>query len=193
MRSTSTRRTWAPAHDSSCAPRWPRRSNLLQIHSVEPGATVTVRDAIDKGQLVVVTERRGSQQLVRHDVMTARMARYGDETQFEGMNLLLKVADKAPFAATVRRARRGVPRRYAGPERDRVLRMVSGAAIVAEVIELFDRPQPRVTVDGDEIAFADTRFNVLDAQAARRFLDGAPQLERDDEPPSHPDELARYT
>lgn len=57
------------------------------------------------------------------------------------------------------------------------------AAIVAEVIELFDRPHPRVTVDGDEIAFADAVFSVLDADAARRLLDGAPQLEREDEPP----------
>jgi hypothetical protein len=165
---------------------------LLQVHSVEPGARVTVRDTIDKGLPMVVTERRGSQQLVRHDVMTARIACYGDEAQFEGMNLLLKVEDKAALAAAVRRARRGVPRRHVGPERDRVLRMVSGAAIVAEVIDLFDRPQPRVTVDGDEMAFADTIFSVLDAVAAQRCLDAEPRLERDTEPLVNPDELARY-
>lgn len=165
---------------------------LLQVHSVEPGARVTVRDALDKGQPIVVTERRGSQQLVRHHVMTSRIARYGDEAQFEGMNLLLKVADKAQIMAMVRRARRGVPRRYAGPERDRVLRMVSGAAIVAEVIELFDRPQPAVTVDGDDLVFAATIFSVLDADAAQRRLDAEPRLERDEDSLTDDGELARY-
>jgi len=166
---------------------------LLQVHSVEPGARVTVRDAVDKGQPIVVTERRGSQQLVRHDVMTARVAHYGDEAQFEGMNLLLKVADKAPMTAAVRRVRRDAAREDpAGPDRNRVIRMVSGAAIVAHVIDLFDQPQPTVTVDGDEIAFADTIFSVLDADATRRALDGAPQLQLEDDPPFYPDELARY-
>lgn len=165
---------------------------LLQIHAVDAGASVTVRDAIDKGPVIVVSERRGSQQLVRHDVMTARINHYDGGAQFEGMNLLLQVTDKAAVATAVRRARRGVPRRYAAAERDRVLRMVSGAAIVAQVIDLFDRPQPTITVDGDEMAFADAIFSVVDADAARAALDVTPQLEREDEPPSKLEKLARY-
>lgn len=54
--------------------------------------------------------------------------------------------------------------------------MASGGALVMEVTDLFDRPQPTVTVNGDEIAFADAIFSVLDADAARRSLDGAPQV-----------------
>lgn len=82
---------------------------LLQIAKVEPGR-VHVRDAIDRGPIVVVTEHAGSEQLVRHDVLAARIARYGNEWQFEGMNLRFGVDDKRWVAAQVRRMRKAFAR-----------------------------------------------------------------------------------
>lgn len=166
---------------------------LLQVARVEPGACVHVRDVVDKGSPIIVSERRGSEQLVRHEVIVGRIVDYGTERQFEGAMLTVPVADKTAVAAAVRRGRRQTFRALqAGDEPAGLLRMASGGAMVMEVVDLFDRPQPTVTIDGDEIAFADATFSVLDADAARRCLDGAPQLEREDDPPTDPDEFARY-
>jgi hypothetical protein len=166
---------------------------LLQVARVEPGARVHVRDVVDKGSPMAVSERRGSEQLVRHEVVVGRIVDYGTERQFEGAMITVPVADKTAIAAAIRRGRRQTFRALqAGEEPAALLRMASGGAIVMEVVDLFDRPQPTVTVDGDEIAFADTIFSVLDAGAAQGFLDGAPQLQRDDDPPMDRDELARY-
>ncbi|MDP2320177.1 MAG: SEC-C domain-containing protein [Acidobacteriota bacterium] len=166
---------------------------VLQVAKVEPGACVHVRDVVDKGSPIIVSERRGSEQLVRHEVIVGRIVDYGTERQFEGAMLTVPVADKTAMAAAVRRGRRQTFRALrAGEEPAALLRMASGGAIVMEVVDLFDRPQPTVTVDGDEIAFAETIFSVLDADAARAALDASPQLEPEEEPPSEPDELARY-
>jgi hypothetical protein len=71
--------------------------------------------------------------------------------------------------------------------------MASGGAIVIAVIDLFDRPQPEVTVDGGEMALADAIFTIVNPEAARAALDAAADLELDDAPPDAPHELARYT
>ena len=180
------------ARASSCAPPQPRRSGCYKWPASSP-ARVYVRDIIDKGSPVVVSERRGSEQLVRHEVIVGRIADYGAERQFEGSMLTVPVTDKSAIAAAVRRGRRQTVRALqAGEEAAGLLRMASGGAMVMEVIDLFDRPQPKVTVDGEEMAFADTIFSVLDTDEARRALDRAPELEREDAESCAPDELARY-
>jgi len=165
---------------------------VLQVAKVEPGH-VHVRDIVDKGATIDVSERRGSEQLVRHEVTVARIVDYGTERQFEGAMLTVPVADKTAVAAAVRRGRRQTFRALqAGEEPAALLRMATGGAIVMEVVDLFDRPQPTVTVDGDEMAFAETIFGVLDADATRAALDASPRLEPEDEQPLDPEELARY-
>jgi hypothetical protein len=167
---------------------------LLQVVKVEPGARVHVRDVIDQGATIVVSERRGSEQLVRHDVLVTRIAQYGNEAQFEGMNLLLAADEKASVAANVRRLRRPLLRELpAGPDRDRVMRMTTGAALVIAIINRYDRPQPKFTVDGGEMALADAIFTIVNPAATRAALDAAADLELDDAPPDAPHELARYT
>ena len=96
---------------------------LLQVHRVEPGL-VHLRDVVDKGPVIGVSERRGSEQLVRHDVLAARIARYDDEMQFEGITMIFGVDDKLAIAADVRRLRRPLARELpAGAARDRAMRM----------------------------------------------------------------------
>ena len=167
---------------------------LLQVHRVEHLARVHVRDVVDKGPAIVVSERLGTEQLVRHDVLMARIAQYGDEAQFEGMNLLFDVNEKLVIAKDVRRLRRLLARELpAGAARERMMRMVSGAAMVIAAIDRFDRPPPLITtVDGDEMVLADAIFTVTDRDAARRALDGAADLEPDEGTPESPIELARY-
>lgn len=166
---------------------------VLQVAKVEPGH-VHVRDAVDRGATIDVSERRGSEQLVRHDVLVTRIVDYGDQRQFEGVMLLLAVADKTHMAAAVRRGRRQAARALEpGAKPDGLIRMASGGAIVMAVIDLFDRPQPKVTVDGGEMALADAIFTIVNPEAARAALDAAADLELDDAPPDAPHELARYT
>ena len=168
---------------------------LLQVHRVEHLARVHVRDVVDKGPAIVVSERLGTEQLVRHDVLMARIARYGDEAQFEGMNLLFDVNEKLEVATHVRRLRRLLAREVpAGAARDRMTRMVSGAALVIAAIDRFDRPPPIVTTaDGDEMALADALFNVTNLDATRAALDRAADLAPDQGRPASPGEVARYT
>ena len=168
---------------------------LLQVHRVEHLARVHVRDVIDKQPAIVVSERLGTEQLVRHDVLLARIAHYGDDAQFEGMNLLFDVDEKLAIAKEVRRLRRLTARDLpAGAARDRTTRMVSGAAMVISAIDRFDRPPPRVTtVDGDEMALADALFSVTNLDAARAALDGAADLAPDQGRPESADDVARYT
>ncbi|MDO8542568.1 MAG: SEC-C domain-containing protein [Opitutaceae bacterium] len=168
---------------------------LLQVHRVEHLARVHLRDVVDKGPAIVVSERLGTEQLVRHDVLMARIARYGDEAQFEGMNLLFDVNEKLVIAREVRRLRRLLARELpAGAARDRMMRMVSGAAMVIAAIDRFDRPPPSVTtVDGDEMALADALFSVTNLDAARAALDGAADLAPDQGRPESAGEVARYT
>ncbi|MDO8681357.1 MAG: SEC-C domain-containing protein [Acidobacteriota bacterium] len=167
---------------------------LLQVHRVEPGR-VHVRDVVDKGAVIVVSERLGSEQLVRHDVLAARIARYDDEMQFEGMNMLFGIDDKLAIAAEVRRLRRPLARELpAGAARDRVMRMAGGAAIVISALALYDRPRPRLTtVDGDELALADAMFSVTDLNAVRAALDDAADIEPDDGTPESPVDTTRYS
>ncbi|PHY08993.1 MAG: hypothetical protein CK533_12805 [Acidobacterium sp.] len=167
---------------------------LLQVVKVEPGARVHVRDVIDKGATIVVLERRGSEQLVRHDVLVTRIAAYGDEQQFEGLMLLLGVADKTGIAAAVRRIRRRITHELSDDaERDAMLRMAGCATIVMEVIDLFNRPQPKVTVGGSEMALADALFTVVNLDDTRAALDRAADLEQVEGGSESPGELARYT
>ena len=167
---------------------------LLQVHRVEHLARVHVRDVVDKGPAIVVSERLGTEQLVRHDVLMARIAHYGDEAQFEGMNLLFDVDEKLAIAKEVRRLRRLLARELpAGAARDRMMRMVSGAAMVIAAVDRYDRPQPKFTVDGGEMALADAIFTVSNLDVARAALDDAADLELEEPTPDSPAELARYT
>ena len=167
---------------------------LLQVHRVEHLARVHVRDVVDKGSAIVVSERLGTEQLVRHDVLMARIAHYGDEAQFEGMNLLFDVDEKLAIAKEVRRLRRLLARELpAGAARDRMMRMVSGAAMVIAAVDRYDRPQPKFTVDGGEMALADAIFTVSNLDVARAALDDAADLELEEPTPDSPAELARYT
>ena len=61
--------------------------------------------------------------------------------------LLLSVEDKTGIAAAVRRIRRRITRELpADAERDGMLRMAGCASMVMEVIDLFDRPQPKAWI-----------------------------------------------
>lgn len=155
---------------------------LLQVDRVEIGERVHVRDVLRRGPTIAVTERQGSKELARHDVLTTRIAKYGDEAQFEGMNIRFGVDDKKALAASIRRLQRLLTEEMpAGAVRERLLRMAAGAAIVRATVRLFDRPMPQLrTSDGDELAFADVLFTVIDDTAVRAALDAMPDLERED-------------
>ena len=155
---------------------------LLQVDRVVVGEGVHVRDVMARGPAIAVSERLGSEQLVRHDVLTARIVRYGDEAQFEGINIRFSVDDKKALAASIRRLQRPLTEEMpAGAGRERLLRMAAGGAIVGATARLFDRPMPQLrTSDGDELAFADVLFNIIDDTAVRIALDAMPDLEPED-------------
>lgn len=166
---------------------------LLQVDHVEIGERVHVRDVLHRGPTIAVTERRGSEELARHDVLTARIAKYGDEAQFEGMNIRFSVDDKKALAASIRRLQRPLTKELpAGIVRERLLRMAAGAAIVRATADLFDRPMPQLhTSDGDALAFADALFTIVDEVTVRTALDAMPDLEREDADAGRPG-VTRY-
>ncbi len=154
---------------------------LVQVERVEPDAHVEVRDIVDRSTRIRVTERRGSRELVRHDLLSARIAAYGAEYQFEGIALCFPTLDKPELARIMRRLRRRVDKEL--PESgvsDRLKRMATGAAILSFAIDLFDRPLPQMrTVEGDEVVPAATIFDVHDHARVRAALAGAADFEEE--------------
>ena len=112
---------------------------LLQVDRVEIGERVHVRDVLRRGPTIAVTERQGSKELARHDVLTTRIAKYDDQAQFEGMSIRFSVDDKKALATSIRRLQRPLTEEMpAGAVRERLLRTAAGAAI--------DAPRPGCSI-----------------------------------------------
>lgn len=155
---------------------------VLQIDRVEPGVRVYVRDLIDRGPVIPVTERLGSEQLVKHEILIARMARYDDDTLFEGVNLRIAVDDKRYLMRSIKSMRRPLEHELPdGNERGKVLRMATGAAILRNVALMFERPAPHLTTsDGEDLVLANAVFSVSNPSAVQASLATVADLERDD-------------
>ncbi len=153
---------------------------LLQVTRVEPGVRVEVKDLLDRGPAISVSERSGSGQMDRHDVFVGRIVAYEGDSQFEGTAIRIPILDKPRLIRGARRLRKLLAEEFPDPVPPPLTRMATGAALVIEVLNLFQRPMPRLqTTDGDELAFANVRFDIVNAPAVNAALESAPDLERD--------------
>lgn len=151
-----------------------RRSHLrlYQIEMVDRGVGVTLRDLWTK-DTVFVHERLGSEQLVRWDVIAARVATHReDHPEFEGGMYLYQAADKAELLRVLRGYHRSFRRRF---PRATLADFFKRHAFVFNHLWLdlvVARPLPKMlTAEGDDMMFTRSVFDVVDPAALRSALE----------------------
>ena len=152
---------------------------LTQVVSVNPGQSVVLRDLLDRSQQYDVRDRVGSEDLVTHDVLAARLVRYGDGPWIiEGTPCRLTVDDRDRLLPHIKRALRKLREHDPDtpPAIDRMLVSVSIAQFVVDRVLNSEAPQLRTT-DGDVISPSAIVFEVLNGDSVRHALDDAPDFE----------------
>jgi hypothetical protein len=158
--------------------------SLYQVDDLERGRGVLLRDLLTKST-VFVYEKLGSEQLIRSDLVGARVV--PDEAglpMFEGGFYLYDVADKAALVADLKRYRRNFRRRFPGVDDWAFLKCHGLVFNDWWLDRVVLRPAPALaTVEGNQMMFARSTFNVADPAALRAALAAAPdvQVENDGE------------
>ena len=156
---------------------------LWELRDVEPGEGFSALDVWEGKRLVKVREHSASEDLVRWDLMVARLLEVSPGVhEIEGPCLVLPATDKRPLLKSLRQQRR----RLAKEDRD-----VSDSASFFEIVyplihdhwvqTVADVPPPQLlTAEGDAMLFARVVFHVVDADALAGALAGHAALESDD-------------
>jgi hypothetical protein len=151
---------------------------LYEVEAARPGEGITVRD-LWTGERIEVRERTASRQLVRWDLLAARLVPEspGGPVLMEGGSYVLPVAAGAAMLRTLRRARREFARRMPAAD-DRTFWKRQGYRFNHFWLEhVALRPAPRtVTVEGDDLVRARAVFDVRDELAVARALAAHPDL-----------------
>jgi hypothetical protein len=155
---------------------------LYQVDGIEPGVGVTLRDLLSK-ETVFVHEKLGSEQLVRSDLVGARVVpNENGRLMFEGGLYLYDVADKHVLVAELKRYRRNHRSRFPGAE-DRAFLKRHGMVFNHWWLDrVILRPFPKITTaDGDEVMLARSAFDVAEPSALRAALEASPDVEAGDD------------
>ncbi|MCU0253043.1 MAG: SEC-C domain-containing protein [Acidobacteria bacterium] len=145
---------------------------LYEVRAVRPGEGLTLHDLVD-GRTVEVQERLGSRTIQPWDLLAARIFESDGVTQMAGGILPFHACEKpALLEALLAELARVQDKSPDLPEADRW-------TLAAPVFHRYraamrKRPLPAlVNQQGDPIVFSTARFDVRDAEEARRRLEGA--------------------
>jgi hypothetical protein len=158
--------------------------SLYQVDRLERGRGVLLRDLLTKSTMFVY-EKLGSEQLIRSDLVGARVVpNEAGLPMFEGGLYLYDVADKSALVADLKRYRRNYRRRF--PDTDDVGFLKRHGMVFNYwwLDRVVLRPAPTLaTPEGDQIMLARSTFDVADPAALRAALAAAPdvQIEEDGE------------
>ena len=155
--------------------------HLYEIVDVVPGISLTLRDAIEGGE-VTVNERSGSRTLGHHEHVAARVVPRGPSggPEIEAGILHIPLLLKDAVIAQLREHRARFLDEHRGEDLGALYKTLApffheiwaGAFLAPHVPEL-------KTTDGEDMIPTITRFDVLDATALSRALDGHAELEQD--------------
>jgi hypothetical protein len=145
---------------------------LYQIEAVDAGRGVTLRDLWTKRTLFV-HERLGSDQLVRWDVVAARViAHLDDAPVFEGGLYLYPASDKTDLLRILKRYHRAYVKRFPESTLNDFFKRHGFIFNHLWLDRVVARPMPKmVTAEGDEMMFTRSVFDVADPQALRAALE----------------------
>jgi hypothetical protein len=151
---------------------------LYQIRDVDRGQGFTVRDLWTKENLTV-TERRGSTQLVRWDILAARIVRHADGTnQIEGAVMALPPNTAKPLLGELKADHRRFVREHpAAPLADFFKQAAPLFADVWVDEVALREPPTRTTTEGDLVTHSTMVFDVPRAGEALVKLLRQPDFE----------------
>jgi hypothetical protein len=153
---------------------------LVKVIDSDARGTVAARDLLDRNEHYVIHDRSASEDLVRHDVLIARLVPEGSDWTMEGMPTTLPVSDRERVVRAAKRSERRMAARVpdATPEE---LRMFRTQQILSFVVERAHARMPALrTTDGDPIALTDIVYEVGDYAAVRALLESYADISRDD-------------
>jgi hypothetical protein len=137
--------------------------SLYQIEDVQPGVGVGLHDLLTK-ERVFVRERIGTEQMVRWDILGARVV--GDEQgipRFEGGIYLYAVADKDAIVRDTKRWRRKYLREFPNTDYRSFLKHSGMLFNYLWLDYVVFRPKPQMTTaEGDAMVFTKSFFDVAD-------------------------------
>lgn len=164
-------RTLEPAERAFVARLRQSHLGLYQVEGVEPGRGVMLRDLFTR-DTVFVRERQGSEQIVRWDILGARVVTHEDGLPvFDGGLYLYPVSEKTALLRTLKRYRRKYLKQF--PDADLASFLKRHGMVFnwlwLDLVVL--RPLPQmVTAEGDPMVFSKSVFDLHDEPALRAAL-----------------------
>ena len=155
---------------------------VYEIVEVQPAKGLSLRDLWTK-DLVRVRERKGSRQVVRWDVLAARLIPDDSEDYvMEGSVLAFPALAVEEILRELRSAHRAFKRRSPGEDHRAFFKWIGPLLHDIWLDEVVLRPGPRfVTPEGDPVVFARVTFDVADRTRLAARLAGHPELIQHDE------------
>ena len=154
---------------------------LYEVVDAVPGISLTLRDAIEGGQ-VTVTERLGSRSIGRHEYIAARVVPRGPSGGPEIETGLLHIPRlvKDPVVAQLREHRARFLAEHRGASIDEFYKTLPPFFHEVWAGSFLDPylPVPKTT-DGEEMIQTTVQFEIVAGEALSRALDANPELDRE--------------
>lgn len=154
---------------------------LYEVVDVLPGVSVTLQDLLQNAR-VTVHEERGSRQLVRSELLAARIIRSGVSAQPEieagvlPMSRLLRTSLLSQASALLAELRRETP----GATSEACFKEMTPFFHSAFVTSILNPPIPRLAnTDGEDMLITRTHFDVRDSAKLVLNLSAGGELERE--------------
>jgi hypothetical protein len=162
----------------------------LRLSHVRPYEVARVRldEGLDlrdlwTGKRLQVQERRGTHQLVRWDVLVARvlLGEHGVPV-IDGYTYVLPATESGPLLRRLKRAHREFTRERPNADLAAFFKQAAPIAFHLWLDRVALRPLPTmVSAEGDALLFGKTVFDILDAEALAAALAAHPALDRQDD------------
>jgi hypothetical protein len=156
---------------------------LYEVVDAVPGVSLTLRDAIEGGQ-VTVNERTGSRMISRHEYVAARVVPRGPSggPEIEAGLLSMPGLVKDSVAEQLREHRARFLDEHRGASIDEFYKTMPPFFHDVWVGAFLDPyvPTPKTT-DGEDMIPTEVQFDVSDGDAVSRALDDHPEIERNGE------------
>jgi hypothetical protein len=156
------------------------RLRPYEVEEVRPEEGLALRDLWSGGRLFV-TERAGTRQTARWDVLAARVAPEDDGTsRFEGGLYLIPTRLKRPLLDALKKEERRLRRRQPALDEDRLFKRLAPVVHQFWLETVVWAPRPSfVTAEGDALVFGKVVFDVLNREGVETALAGHPEVEGD--------------
>ena len=148
---------------------------LTQVEAVDRGRGLTLLDLLDRGRRYHVRDRLGSEEMVLHDVVIARLVPDHEDWLIEGTPSRLQVHDKEPLLLELKRLRKrlSVEAPDASAAEQRMALSRNMLTYVVDRVMFPELPQLQ-TADGEPLDPASVVFAVVDPAGVTAALAADP-------------------